>query len=73
MKKNETNQQFLERIMNFGCPTGPMAEVFILQAIEAYAKQVASAPAPKMGFISGEAWKSTAEFLVKELDKRYAK
>lgn len=71
MKDNETNTEFLDRIMNFGCPTGALVQVFILQGLDASSKAVIASGAEKNDtpMVSGEAWVRTAEFVRRELDK----
>ena len=34
--EHETNEQFIARIMSFGCPTGPLIQAFIIQALRTY-------------------------------------
>lgn len=69
-KRNETNDQFMRRIMNFGCPTGALSHAFILTALEKYAAQcIEAGPAVfDSPFISGEGWVKTAEWIKAEVD-----
>lgn len=69
----ETNEQFIVRIMNFGCPTGPLIQAFVIEALRKYAEAVSSAPAESLDspFLSGESWKATAIWLKTELDRKY--
>jgi|GEM_PF-1804816 len=70
-KQPETNTEFVTRVMDF-CPTGALSQMFIIEAIDRYAKAVAAAPVSDTnGLIDMGAWKRTAEFLVAEMDKKY--
>lgn len=70
--KRETNEQLVRRLMNFG-PYGALSQVFIMQAIDAYAKAVVRAGPEKADtpFISGRAWVGTAAYLLDEMAKHY--
>lgn len=72
-QKHETNEEFIVRIMNWGCPTGALVQPFIIQALTTYANMVITA-GPKecdSSMLSGKAWVATAEFVKKELDAKY--
>lgn len=73
--KREDNIAFINRIMSFGCPTGPLIQPFIIVALEKYAESVAAADAADMdsAVLSGEAWKATGEWLNAEIKARFAK
>ena len=71
--KFETNEEFITRIMNWGCPTGALVQPFIIQALTTYSNMVINA-GPKecdSSMLSGEAWVATAAFMKKELDAKY--
>lgn len=68
MAKRENNEEFMVRIMNFGCPTGPLVHAFILEGLINYAERVIANPPPD-GAVSGDAWKRTAEFVQAEINK----
>lgn len=71
--EHETNEQFIARIMNFGCPTGPLIQAFVIQSLRKYAEAVSDAPAESLSspMLSGESWKATAIWLKTELDRKY--
>lgn len=46
--EHETNEQFIARIMNFGCPTGPLIQAFVIQSLRKYAEAVSDAPAESL-------------------------
>lgn len=73
--KEEDNTQFIQRLMTYGCPTGPLSQVFVIEALRAYSAQVAKTPAEKLTFgpISGEAWKATAAWYNEEIEKRLSR
>lgn len=70
---HETNEQFIARIMSFGCPTGPLIQAFVIQALRNYAEAVSDAPAESLDspLLSGESWKATAKWLKSELERKY--
>ena len=72
-RKIENNDEFVMRLMTFGCPTGALVQPFIMQAIEYYAaKCIELGPETfESGLLSGEAWVATAKHVKEELDKRY--
>lgn len=62
MKKD--NEQFVAELMTGSCPTGPMSQVFIIEAIRRYAEQVANAiTIPDSSMLSGAAWKATGQHI----------
>lgn len=67
--KRETNVEFLTRIMEH-CPTGALAQVFVLDAIDKLSKTVVNDPPIDHPLIDGEEWKRTAIFIQDELAKR---
>ena len=70
----ESNTQFINRIMNYGCPTGALVQPFVIQALGHYARLVEEwepTEVEKNGFIDPIAWKATAEWLKSELKKKY--
>lgn len=70
--KQETNTEFIVRIMNFGCPTGALVQPFIIEAITRYAAECAVTPIPDNGLIDPEAWMETAHWVKSELERKYA-
>lgn len=71
--KHESNCEFLDRIMNFGCPTGALIQAFVMQAIEQYARNVIAAPPESMDspIMSGATWQKTAKFALAEIEKHF--
>jgi hypothetical protein len=69
---HETNEQFVTRIMGFP-KSGPIMQIFIVEALRRYAEQCADADAAKLqtGPISGHAWKRCAIELRDELNKHF--
>jgi len=71
---HETNEEFIQRIMTVGCPTGALVQVFVLDALEKYAMFVASSQLPTWGedgLIDKQAWIDTAEWVLKEIQQKY--
>lgn len=72
LKRCETNEEFLVRIMNYGCPHGALVQPFVIEALMRYARDVAAAPAFEgNAFVSGEAWKRVGVWLLGELEAKY--
>jgi len=71
--KHETNDEFVQRVMNFGCPTGALIQAFIIQAMTTYSNMVihAGPAACESPLLSGEAWVGTANWLKQQLDSKY--
>lgn len=71
--RRETNEQFLARIMNRGCPTGLMIQMFVMSGLEQYCRMVAEADVSEFDnpMVNGAAWKRTGAWLQGELDKHY--
>ena len=69
---HETNEQFVARVMEFP-KSGPIMQIFIVEALRKYAEACATADAAKMdtGPISGHAWKRCAIELRDELNKHF--
>lgn len=67
---HETNEQFVARIME-SPKSGPIMQIFVVEALRRYAEQCADAPAEKLqtGPISGHAWKRCAIELRDEMNK----
>lgn len=67
---HETNEQFVARVMEFA-KSGPIMQIFIVEALRKYAEACAVADAAKMdtGPISGHAWKRCAIELRDEINK----
>lgn len=72
--RRETNIELVTRLMDY-CPTGALAQPFILHAIEMYCQLVAETDTAQMsnGLFSGEVWKETGAWLQGELNKHYSK
>lgn len=74
VRRRETNEEFMVRIMNFGCPTGALIQMFIIEALRVYATDTCSTveqPANWPSLISFNDWKATGIWLKAELVKRY--
>jgi hypothetical protein len=73
--KYETNEEFLSRIMTYGCPTGSLIQSFVVQALTTYTDMVITAGPEQFSssFLNGDAWTDTAEWLKQELDKKYGR
>jgi hypothetical protein len=69
---HETNEQFVARVMSFP-KSGPLMQIFIVEALRKYAEACAVADASKLdtGPISGHAWKRCAIELRDELNKHF--
>lgn len=72
--RRETNIELVTRLMDY-CPTGALAQPFIMHAIEMYCQLVAETDTAQMsnGLFSGEVWKETGAWLQGELNKHYSK
>lgn len=70
-KRRETNEEFIVRIMNFGCPTGALIQAFIMEALARYCVEVQKASFPDTPLLSGEAWKATGAWLQSQLDEHF--
>lgn len=68
----ETNDQFVNRIMNFN-PHGALVQALVIEAIKRYADDVSAASAEELDtpFLSGAAWKAAGEWVKAELAKKY--
>lgn len=65
-----TNIDFVTDLMTYN-PAGCLAQVFIIEAIDRYAKEVMSAePWPDDVIISFEAWKACATHIHKKIEAR---
>lgn len=73
IEKRETNSEFIERVMSFGCPTGGLIQVFVIEALYHYCEDVIRAKPEETenGFLAPGAWRRTAEWLKTELDNKY--
>ena len=73
MKKiTVTNSEFIERLMNFS-NNGELMQLFIITAIEQYAKLALEERLPDGGFIHPDAWQRCAKEVLEELDARCGK
>ena len=72
MSGSESNEEFMRRVMTFGCPTGPLIHVLIFQGLMQFCRQVVAKSAESMDspMVSGAAWRTTASWLGGELAKR---
>ena len=64
--KNETNIEFLTRLMEFS-PHGALTQMFVIDAVAKHAQHVATADLtnwPKYGLINPDAWKATAQHIL---------
>lgn len=71
--KKLSNSEFLNDIMEFA-PVGPIAQIFVIEAIRYYAEQVKSGPKPTEsgnGIINPIAWHDTAEYLYDRFEAKY--
>lgn len=73
--KLESNEEFMRRLMTYGCPTGPLIHAFMFHGLMAYCNQVVAKPAEAFDspMLSGNAWLATANWLGNELGKRLVK
>lgn len=66
--RRESNDEFVRRIMSFGCPTGALIQVMVMQSLDEFSKAVLASTEPwNNQVISEEAWKETARFIQREL------
>lgn len=70
--KRKTNVQLVKTMMEFSS-YGPLAQVFIMQAISEYAKSVASSTPEKLEtpLVSGAAWHGVAVEIKNQIDDHY--
>ena len=66
MKKPETNQAFVKRIMSHDI----LKEAFIIAAIDSYARHVAESEPIEHGFIDGRAWQQCAQAILDDMNAR---
>lgn len=68
----ETNEEFMARVMRFGCPTGPVIHMFILEGLRKYCEAVVAKQARDFDspLLSGEAWVRTGQWLGEQLGKK---
>jgi|TARA_Y100000296_G_scaffold80796_1_gene106851 hypothetical protein len=76
-KRNETNVEFITRVMEFA-NTGPLAQMFLIDAIGKWSKHIVDdrenvIKEMENGFVNGEAWVAAAEEWKCELDEKYGK
>jgi hypothetical protein len=67
---HETNAEFVARLMEFA-KCGPLAQLFIIEAVRKYAEACAAATPEKLdcGLISGAHWKRCAIEIHEEVTK----
>jgi hypothetical protein len=68
------NVDIVTHMMEFS-PTGVLTQLFVMVAIESYAKGVlnGSLGVPANGLISPDAWRRSAEYILETLNKRFEK
>lgn len=73
MANKLSNEEFMQRLMTQGCPTGALIQAFIISALDNYSKKcIEAGPKPfDSGFLNGEAWIETAKHVQAELVKNY--
>lgn len=72
MKTKKTNEQLIKDIINYS-KFGPMAQLFIMEAIGRYANSVSeSKPSdyPKSCIVNPEMWIGVAKEIKEKMDKR---
>lgn len=70
MKRHETNEEFVVRIMNF-CPYGALGQVMVIEALRKYAELASVERLPEMNLINVDAWQNCAIWLKNELAAKY--
>tara|TARA_B110000046_G_C12945453_1_gene377777 strand:+ start:218 stop:451 length:234 start_codon:yes stop_codon:yes gene_type:complete len=75
MSKHPTNTEFVTHLMEFN-NSGPMAQVFIVEAIRKYADEVANNPDMvrdqwKLPIVSADAWISAATSIQSAFKTQY--
>lgn len=76
-KQHMTNVEFVTNVMEFS-NFGPMAQLFVMEAISKYAEQVANAPeeafeSMKGGLINPDAWQGVAREIHNKVQAHYGK
>ena len=71
MNHNETNTEFVNRIMTVGCPTGSLIQIMVIEALAQYAENYSVNPIPNSGLVDAEAWMETAQWLKSEMERKY--
>lgn len=68
-----SSEEFVKRLMTGYCPTGPLVQPFVIEALSKYSEFVikAGAKAVDSPLLNGEAWVQTAEWVKKEIDRKY--
>ncbi|MBK1683439.1 hypothetical protein [Rhodoferax fermentans] len=68
----ETNEEFIARVMNFGCPTGALIQSFIIEALMQYSQKVSESDAVwDNGLLNSATCKRTAVWLLAEINAKY--
>lgn len=67
----ESNEVFMSRVLNYGCPTGPLVHGFVFEALRKYCESVVATPATRFdsAFLSGESWVATGQWLGEQIGK----
>ncbi len=82
MKKRKTNIEFVKDLMNFS-PYGALSQIFVIQAIEHYAKEVNQELTDKwldendkneegkIPLVCNRAWRGVADNIIERLKQQY--
>jgi len=72
MNDRKTNIEFITDLMDFS-NFGPLAQMFVIQALTVYSAKVAQADPDKMdnALVSGAAWVGVAKEIKAKLDSHY--
>lgn len=70
--RRRTNTEFIADVMDYS-RFGPMAQLFVLEAVRRYAEQCAKAPASALesGLINGELWKAVAKDILRQCEEHF--
>lgn len=69
----QSNLEFLNDLMQFS-PKGPLVQVFIINAVQTAAKQVAEEPDPATfdtPVYDGKVWQDVAKEILQRMDEKY--
>ena len=72
MPHGQTNIEFVSNLMNFS-RYGPLAQVFVIQALTHYSEAVAKADPARVDtpFVTGDAWVGVAKEIKAKLEEGY--
>jgi len=65
-RKPETNAAFVKRIMS----QDSLMQMFVISALDVYARQILAAEPIEHGLLDGKAWKICAQSMIDELKAR---